>query len=141
MPTVIPPPSRLAAGLPLVSTWVIWGLVGLSVVYWVMQWTAPEPEAVPAPLAQTAAAAGADASNLAMVLGAQDMPAAAPAPGAAPLPGEGIRLHGLAADPGGRGVALLEANGEPVKPYRVGDALANGWTLKALTSHTVRLVN
>ena len=65
---------------------------------------------------------------------AAGQPAQAAAPAAGPL-----RLQGVVVDGPDRGAALIAAQGQPVRPYRVGAALPGGWRLQSMARRSATL--
>jgi general secretion pathway protein C len=110
------------------TTFVLWGLVAASAVYWGMKLTARPAGAVTAPTAARTPPP-ADPAALARLLGAS--PAAA-----APLPSLASRfsLLGVVANRSNQGAALIAVDGKPAKPFRVGAAVNEGLVLKSVES-------
>jgi general secretion pathway protein C len=112
------------------TTFLLWGLVAASAVYWGMKFTARPgapsggpPAAAPAPAADPAA--------IAALLGA------APNAGAgAPVASLSSRfvLTGVVADQSHSGAALIAVDGKPPKPYRVGANVDENLVLQSVDS-------
>ncbi|NIC42229.1 general secretion pathway protein C [Aquabacterium sp. A08] len=114
---------------PRLLSWAVWGLVGGSVAHWGLR-LAHSPRAEPLP-ASVAPVPWVDVQAMARALGGTDNDRASagpPAASAAPV----HTLLGVVAGAQGRGVALLLAPGEPVRPVRLGERLPDGWRLEAL---------
>jgi general secretion pathway protein C len=110
------------------TTFVLWGLVAATAVYWGMKLTAKPAGNAAAPLA-TRAPPPADPAAVARLLGAT--PAAA-----APLPSMASRfaLVGVVASRSNQGAALIAVDGKPAKPFRIGAAVNEGLVLKSVES-------
>lgn len=107
------------------GTFVLWGLVAASAVYWAMKLSssaATGPIAPPAPIAPPS-----DPAAIARLLGA----AAAAAAPAASVPSR-FALLGVVAEADGGGAALISVDGKPPKPYRVGAAVDEGLVLQSV---------
>ena len=109
------------------GTFVLWGLVAASAVYWAMKLSNTStggPVAPPAP-----SAAPADPAAIARLLGAA--PATTATAPAASLSSR-FALLGVVAEADGGGAALISVDGKPPKPYRVGAALDDGVVLQSV---------
>jgi general secretion pathway protein C len=97
------------------STFVLWGLVAASAVYWATKLSSGASISAAAPEVRTAPPP--DPAAIARLLGA--VPAAASATPVASLSSR-FQLLGVVADAEGGGAALIAVDGKPPKPYRVG---------------------
>lgn len=107
-------------------TVLVWALAAASVVYWGLRirgeasgGQAPVPVAAPAETQP-------DPQAVARVLGASGV-AAAPASIASRF-----ALQGVVASPSGGGSALIAVDGQPARPYVVGNAVGEGWVLRSV---------
>lgn len=128
-PLVRPRVAAGRIGWPWLAGVVVWAGVGLSSAYWGLRWWEQRPtQAVPG---EVGVPLEVDEVALARALGPEPGQSGeateADATVAAPP-----TLLGVATDAQGRGVALLQAPGEPVRPVRVGAQLSNGWRLDKL---------
>lgn len=109
------------------GTFVLWGLVAASAVYWGMKLSsggATGPVAPPAPIAPPS-----DPAAIARLLGAAPGGAvAAPAASASSR----FALLGVVAEADGGGAALISVDGKPPRPYRVGAAVDEGLVLQSV---------
>jgi general secretion pathway protein C len=110
------------------STFVLWGLVAASAVYWAMKLSSAPitgPVAPPAPSAPPS-----DPAAIARLLGAS--PGTGPA--AAPVASLASRfaLLGVVAEQDGGGAALLSVDSKPPKHYRVGAPVDEGLVLQSV---------
>lgn len=125
-------------------SWLIWALVGASVVTWGLRF-AVRPLPVPAqaaPVDLQRAAQG----DVARLLGAgAAAPAPVPAVVVAPAPGsDRIKLIGLMAPAhegarAAQGLALLALDGQPPRTYRVGASIDGAWVLQAVDRRSVSI--
>lgn len=111
--------------MPAVTA-LVWALAAASAVYWGLRirgeasgGQAPAPVAAPAETQP-------DPQAVARVLGASGA-AAAPASVASRF-----ALQGVVASPAGGGSALIAVDGQPARPYVVGDAVGEGWVLRSV---------
>jgi general secretion pathway protein C len=107
------------------STFMLWGLVAASAVYWGTKLSNGAGTAPLAPAARTAPAA--DPAAVARLLGAAPAAAAAPA-----SLSSRFNLLGIVSNPGHGGAALIAIDGKPAKPYRVGTAIEEGLVLQSV---------
>lgn len=116
------------------STFVLWGLVAASAVYWATK-LGSGPALVPAaPAARSAPPP--DPAAVARLLGST--PAAAAAAPVASLSSR-FQLLGVVAEPDGGGAALLVVDGKPAKPYRAGAQVDESLVLKSIEPRRVTL--
>ena len=111
-----------------VATFVLWGMVAASAVYWGLQFTA-RGAALPAVPVPTRTAAPADPVAVARLLGATSA-AAAQAPVASLT--SRFALVGVVASRTHQGAALISVDGKPAKPYRVGAAVDDRLVLQSV---------
>jgi general secretion pathway protein C len=109
------------------TTFVVWGLVAATAVYWGMKLSSTSTVAPAAPAVRTTPPP--DAAAIARLLGST--PAAA---AAAPVASLSSRFHllGVVADAGGHGAALIAVDGKPPKPYRVGAPIDQDLVLQSV---------
>ena len=118
------------------STFVLAALAAASVVYWGLRWS--EPISTPRANGDGFSQRLIDTNRVAQLLGASATPAnAAPAVNAA---GQ-YKLLGVIAGAKGRGFgsALIAIEGEPAKPYKVGDRLSDDLLLQSVTARGATL--
>ena len=118
-------------------TFLLAALVAASVGYWVLKWPT-QPTATRLPVAEPAAPV-IDPAKVALLLGAQPDTSAADAPAPALNIQSKYKLLGVIAQGGQRGSALIAIEGQPAKPYRVGDALADNLVLQAVKARSATL--
>ena len=139
-PMVMQKRSRWKVAL---ATLVLWALAGASMVHWGIRWLARPQAPVAAPLAPPPVPLP-DAQAIARLLGAraespppQASQASAPAPAA---PRAQLVLQGvLAGSYSGTGAALISTDGRPPRPYRIGQEVAPGLVLQALSRGAAQL--
>lgn len=130
--------------LPLV-TLAVWLALGWSASAWVMQaWQTPSavpssspalvPASADAPTAAGAAAVGPEAARL---LGAPASSAAEVV--VSPSLVSRLKLVGVASAGAQRGAALIGIDGQPPKPYRIGQAVVDGLVLQSVDRLAARL--
>jgi general secretion pathway protein C len=111
------------------TTFLLWGLVAASAVYWGLKFTArPSGVAAGAPVA--ASVPTADPAAIAALLGA------VPNAGGAPVASLSSRfaLIGVVADQSHSGAALIAVDGKPPKPFRVGANVDENLVLQSVDS-------
>ena len=117
------------------GTFVLWGLVAASAVYWGMKLGGGGSGAVPgAPAVRSVPPS--DPAAIARLLGATPS-AAAPVPTLASR----IQLIGVVADAVHGGAALMAVDGKPPKPYRVGAAVTESLVLQGVEPRRVTLAS
>lgn len=128
------------------ARWVaagVWLLAGLVAGYWGLRWVGYGPvQALP-----VAAPQGIEVNTdaVARALGLGLAPATALADGAVPAPQGGrYTLKGVVAAvaSGGSstsGVALIEVEGQPARPYRVGAVVDGRWVVQEVTARSATL--
>jgi general secretion pathway protein C len=111
------------------ATFLLWGLVAASAVYWGLKFTS-RPGGVPGALAMAPTAA-ADPAAIAALLGAVPNSGAA-----APVASLSSRfvLTGVVADQSHSGAALIAVDGKPPKPFRVGANVDENLVLQSVDS-------
>lgn len=107
------------------STFVLWGLVAASAVYWGTKLGSSGGSATMGPAARTVPPA--DPAAVARLLGATPAAAAAPA-----SLSSRFTLLGIVSNPERGGAALIAVDGKPAKPYRVGTAVEEGLLLQSV---------
>jgi general secretion pathway protein C len=126
------------------STFLIWGCVALSALYWALGGVGRGSAVVPPP-AQAASADPARADWLRVMGGSAAAPAslavASPAPAAIPPELAAFRLLGIVATAktGRGGVALLAQGDQPARPLKVGQVVTGDWVLKSLAARSVQV--
>ena len=131
MPAIRSAASKLFHPVPWV-TGAVWCVAALSLAYWF--WLFPfAPEVLPA-VAMTSPAESplASAGPLNRVLGAVALEAT-------PFEADRMQLVGVVSGPSGQGSALIAIDGQAPKPFRVGQALVDGWVLQGLESRKAHL--
>lgn len=128
--------TRADLRLPMISAVLTWLLAGAVVVWWLLAFYGRGPwqqvPVLPAP------AVVADPAVVARALGYREnaSPVAAPSQ---PSPVSRLRLLGVVAQPASKGAALLSVDGQPPRPFRVGDKVADAWVLQSVDRQRVRL--
>ena len=129
---------------PLASV-ALFSLLCAITAYWAL--ILLNQDAPVAPGAPVSSVAGpADAARTASLFGPAPAPAAAPTAAAAPV---NIRILGVMAQApartqgrsGNAGVALVSIDGQPAKPYAVGDTLPNGMRVQAIRKDAVEFLD
>ena len=108
--------------LPLTSTVLVWGLLGISAVYWSLKMTQPAPQV---PMADAPAVLLVKPAAISAWLGVGSAPDSK-APASARYELLGIIAQGRS------GVALLAVDGQTPKPYLVGTVIEEGVMLRAV---------
>jgi len=117
-------------------TFVLWGLVAASAVYWAMKFINRGPIIPAAAAARTSIPQ--DPAAVARVLGFNPTsPAAAAA--AAPSLASRFSLIGIVADRSQQGAALIAIDGKPARPYRVGAQVDEGLMLQSVVARRAAL--
>ena len=111
------------------TTFLLWGLVAASAVYWGLKLTARPGGATGGPPV-VAPTVNSDPAAIAALLGA--VPNAGPAP-AANLSSR-FALIGVVADQSHTGAALIAVDGKPPKPFRVGANVDENLVLQSVDS-------
>lgn len=114
------------------STFVLWGLVAASAVYWGMK-LGSSPAGAPAEAAVRSVPPS-DPAAVARLLGATTAAAAAPV-----NPSSRFQLLGVVAERDGGGAALLAVDGKPPKPYRAGAQVDENLVLQSVEARRVTL--
>ena len=125
-------PSRASIG-PSVAAFLVWALVGFSALAWVLQWrTAPGASAAPE---ASSAAPSWSSAELARSLGAQVTPVEAPALASR------LRLLGVVQGEGRESTpwsaALMSVDGQPPKPFRLGQTVVDGQVVLSVQAREV----
>lgn len=151
MSTSSPDAPLLARSIPgsggaWAARWVavaVWLLAGLVAGYWGLRWVGYGPvQTLPVAAPQSTEV---DAEAVARALGVGLVPATALANGTATAPQGGrYTLKGVVAPAAGgasstSGVALIEVEGQPARPYRVGAAVDGRWVVQEVTARTATL--
>ncbi len=116
------------------GTFVLWGLVAASGVYWAMKLGSAPVTGPAAPLAPSAPPS--DPATVARLLGAT--PAG---PAATPVASLSSRFNllGIVAGQDGGGAALISVDGKPPKPYRVGSPVDEGLVLQSVQQRSAAI--
>ena len=113
----------------------LWAAVAASALYWAL--SSPHGD-TPAPAAAVAPTLQIDPQPIASLLGGHNQGAAS---AAAPSPlASRVQMRGVAAQWDGSGVAILSVDGQPFKPYRTGQSVADGWVVQSLGSRSAVLL-
>lgn len=113
------------------STFILWGLVAASAVFWGLKMSARSTGLPSVPVA-TRLPAPADPVAIARLLGAT--PATATVAPAAPSLASRLALVGVVANRSEQGAALISIDGKPARPYRVGATIEEGVVLQSVAS-------
>ncbi|AMO23442.1 hypothetical protein GCM10027034_40620 [Ramlibacter solisilvae] len=117
------------------GTFMLWGLVAASAVYWAMKLIDGGPVVPPATAARTSAPV--DPAAVARLLGSSPE---APAAAAAPSLASRFSLLGVVAGRAQQGTAaLIAVDGRPPRPYRVGAQVDEGLVLQSVEPRRVAL--
>lgn len=130
-------PNRWLTGL---LTLFLAAAAAASAVFWVLQWPGKTPTGVSTVSTQPAIVI--NSQHVARLLGAgtqADGPQAGNASAPSPVQLLGVIALGHASSQGKDGSALLATGGAGAKPYRVGDAVADGLVLQAVKPRSVVL--
>ncbi len=117
------------------ATLLVWALVGAIAVFWWLK-TTQNPVLPVAPVVPDTFIAP-DTQAVARALGAQDVAAAVTL--AAPVASRLTLLGVLSGQQSGGGAALIAADGQPPKTYRVGAEVSAGMVLQSLDVRIARL--
>ena len=112
------------------TTFLLWGLVAASAIYWGLKFSA-RPAGVPGP-APAPAAVTADPAAIARLLGA--VPNAGASPTLVASLASRFALTGVVADRSHSGAALIAVDGKPPKPFRVGAPVDENLVLQSVDS-------
>ena len=116
---------------PLLVAAVLAGLVGWSVMAWVLKW--PQPSPLPLATAVSEAPKTVDTALVARALG--DSQAVEVQANAV------LVLSGVVAGQGAQGAAVISINGQAAKPVRVGQAVNADWRLASVTAREAVLLS
>ena len=121
-------------------TFLLAALAGSSALYWVLKWPTASlaaPPAMPAP-----EAAPPDSDKIAALLGANQPADSSIGPTPVNLPTH-FKLLGVIAQggAGSHGSALIAVAGQPAKPFRVGDVVADGLLLQSVKARAAYLAD
>ena len=112
-------------------------LAAASLGYWVLKWpTPPATQRVAAPDAPTVPV---DAAKVARLLGAGPGTTTTAAASPSVLMAAKYKLLGVMAQGAHNGSALIGVDGKPAKPFRVGEAVADGLLLQSVKARSVAL--
>lgn len=139
-------PVAALQGLSLRERWcvrllslLVWLLVAGALAFWLLG-SRGQGGGVSALVADTALHA--DDHLLARLLGYSDAPPPAESAEAAATPDGGsgrFVLQGAVANQFGTGIAVIAVDGQPGRPFRAGQEVADGWTLEAVGRRSARL--
>lgn len=116
-------------------TFLLAAFTAASVGYWALKWPVPTPApviAVPAPETPPV-----DTAKVAQLLGAAADSGLAAGPTAAVSAASRFKLVGVIALGAHNGSALIAVDGQPAKPFRVGEPLADEMRLQAVNKRSV----
>jgi general secretion pathway protein C len=118
---------------------LVWGALAATAMFWGLRLGGSSPAMPKHALAVSAAVPA--RGDLTRVLGAEPPPTAAAPVEAAPQAASRFRLVGLMAPrSGGReGIALLQVDGKPARPYRVGALVDGDWVLQSVQPRSIAL--
>jgi len=129
--TVLISPPRWSAPA---ATLLLWALAVGSLVFWGLRLAAPAQQAVPPAVSSNAAAW--DSSDVAHLLGA---PVAAGPAAPQSAAAKRYSVLGVVADGAQRGAALIAVDGAAPRPYRIGQAVGDGYVLQSVDADEARL--
>lgn len=116
---------------PLWVAAVLAGLLGWSVMAWVLKW--PQPSPLPVAESLSDAPKTADTALVARALGQTQ---------AVEVQTNSVLvLSGVVAGQGAQGAAVISINGQAAKPVRVGQAVNADWRLASVTAREAVLVS
>jgi general secretion pathway protein C len=110
----------------------VWFAAVGGLTYWALQWQSTSAPVVAAVAVNTQPAA-ATWSHAAKALGHS-----APVAERTPVDQQ-FKIWGVIAAASGQGSALISTDGQPPKPYKVGQTIEGGWQLQSLTPKQARL--
>jgi general secretion pathway protein C len=113
-------------------SFVLWGLVAASAVYWGLKLTEPSRAGAANPLAASNLPP-VDPAAVGRLLGAVPNAAVAVAPPVHSLASR-FALMGVVASRSHQGAALISMDGKPAKPFRVGTTVEEGLILQSVES-------
>lgn len=125
---------------PRILTFLLCALTAGSATFWILQWPSlPSRTTDAAGLAAVASPPDTSAALQGLLAGDPAVVAlfgvSAPMASLPPLRLAGVIRVGTK----GQGSALIQHNGKPAKPYRVGDTVADGLLLQSVSAHTAHL--
>jgi general secretion pathway protein C len=116
-------------------TFILAAIAAASVGYWVLTW--PTPTNPVRAMAPEPATPPIDTAKVALLLGANPGAAGAQAPTVSAQ--SKYKLLGVIAEGARGGSALIAIDGEPAKPYRVGERLTDDMVLQSVKARSVTL--
>lgn len=116
-------------------TFLLAAMAAVSTSYWVMTW--PAPTSTTRALAPEPALPPIDTTKVAQLLGANPNAADAQTPTVS-APSK-YKLLGVIAEGAHGGSALIAIDGEPAKPYRIGEHLSDTLVLKSVKARSATL--
>ncbi len=136
-------PAAAQQGLSLRERWgvrllslLVWLLMAGALAFWLLG-SRGQGGGVSALVADTALHA--DEQALARLLGYSDAPPLADTAGASAAGSGRFVLQGAVANEFGTGIAVIAVDGQPGRPFRVGQEVADGWKLEAVGRRSARL--
>jgi len=129
--TVLISPPRWSAPA---ATLALWALAAGSLVFWGLRLAAPAQQPVPPAVSSNAAAW--DSSDVAHLLGA---PVAAGPAAPQSAAAKRYSVLGVVADGAQRGAALIAVDGAAPRPYRIGQAVGDGYVLQSVDAGEARM--
>ena len=137
----LPRPSGANPWLIRLLTLLLAALAAGSALYWVLKWPVGGPAVrLELPAAESPPI---DSDKIARLLGANQVADQANGPTAAVSQQANFKLLGVIAQggAGSRGSALIAVEGQPAKPYRVGQVVADGLVLHSVKTRAAYLAS
>jgi general secretion pathway protein C len=126
---------RTSVGLIQGLSVLVWAVVAFSAVTWGLKWLALGSDS-PVLSVATANTAEVDDAQLARALGSAGT---LDAPANAASAASRYQLVGVAHAQDASSVALISVDGQPAKPFRIGQAVGDGWVLQHTQARRVSL--
>jgi len=130
-------PNNLQLWRVRLTTFAMWSLVAVSVVFWTLRW--PLDATVNKTSAATSKAPSIDSTAIARLLGTNASVTAANASDAVSGASRRFKLLGVVAQGQNSGSALIEVDGAAAKPYRVGQTVTDDIFLRSVKARSVTL--
>ncbi|PIT75808.1 type II secretion system protein N [Limnohabitans sp. G3-2] len=129
------PPRPSSKTVLALATAAVWSLAAGGFVFWVLHMPKSDAVTVGAPLVTAQQPNDPMGAFMAKALGqAATAAVSTPAPSST-----AYKLMGVIASGSGQGSALIAADGQPAKAYRVGQTVQDDWTLFSLTGRQAHL--
>ena len=124
---------------PRILTFLLCALTAGSATFWILQWPSLPSRTTDAVGLAAASPSDNGAALQSLLAGDPQVVAlsgvSTPTANLPPLRLAGVIRVGTK----GQGSALIQLNGKPAKPYRVGDTIADGLVLQSVSAHTAHL--